>query len=147
MGGGWRQVSRLIRFRYGNVSMPRHLSVGRFDDLDKETMLGLYQLAGLEIPEPERPAGRGRRNQPHTRKPHDAVSRRRLNPSRRRTRKTDRQTYIPEVWFSPIVLPYLLWQGGGSRTLQNDSFSTSRNTIFALRRASSSKLARCLNFD
>ncbi len=78
------KVSRLIRFRYGNVSMPRHLSVGRFDDLDKETMTGLYQLAGLELPVPERPAGRGRRNQPHTRKPHDAVSRRRLNPSRRR---------------------------------------------------------------
>lgn len=83
------KVSRLIRFRYGNVSMPRHLSVGRIDDLDEEAMVELYRLAGLEVPKHERPRGRGRRDQPRASKPKDAVSRRRLSASRRQRGNKD----------------------------------------------------------
>lgn len=48
-------VSRLIRVRYGNATLARHIRPGRFDDLDAETMAALYQLAGLQAPVHEKP--------------------------------------------------------------------------------------------
>ncbi len=44
-------VSRLIRVRYGNATLARHIRPGRFDDLDADSMAALYQLAGLPVPE------------------------------------------------------------------------------------------------
>jgi 23S rRNA pseudouridine2605 synthase len=73
------KVSRLIRVRYGNVMLPRHVRAGRSEDLDAESTAALYALAGLSPPEtelkrkkgdaaPERPrrsrlAGRTRREE------------------------------------------------------------------------------------
>ncbi len=61
-------VSRLIRVRYGNATLARHIRPGRFEDMDAETMAGLYQLAGLQVPVHEKPARtstRGRAAPPH----------------------------------------------------------------------------------
>ncbi|UCH53123.1 MAG: pseudouridine synthase [Pseudomonadota bacterium] len=52
------RVSRLIRVRYGNVTLPRHLRPGRFEDLEPEQAAELYRLAGLTLPETKR---KGRR--------------------------------------------------------------------------------------
>jgi len=62
------QVSRLIRVRYGNVTMPRRMSVGRFEDIDEESMAELYRLAGLELPKPAPSVGRRGRGQQRARK-------------------------------------------------------------------------------
>jgi 23S rRNA pseudouridine2605 synthase len=48
------KVSRLIRVRYGNVTLARHIRPGRFDDLDDETMEALYQSVTLKLPAPEK---------------------------------------------------------------------------------------------
>ena len=47
------KVSRLIRVRYGNVMLPRHVRAGRTEDLDAESTAALYTLAGLPPPEIE----------------------------------------------------------------------------------------------
>jgi len=44
------KVSRLIRVRYGNVQLPRHIRAGRSEELDAETTAVLYSLAGLSAP-------------------------------------------------------------------------------------------------
>jgi 23S rRNA pseudouridine2605 synthase len=44
------KVSRLIRVRYGNVTLPRHVRPGRFEDLDAEGTSGLYALVDLNVP-------------------------------------------------------------------------------------------------
>lgn len=71
------KVSRLIRVRYGNVTLPRHLRPGRAEDLETEMAAELYRSVGLEPPQNEKrkPAPRSR----------DAETRRRL--SRHRSRK------------------------------------------------------------
>ncbi|HLD13865.1 MAG TPA: 23S rRNA pseudouridylate synthase B, partial [Burkholderiales bacterium] len=45
------KVSRLIRVRYGNVTLPRHLRPGRAEDLEPEMAAELYRSVGLEPPE------------------------------------------------------------------------------------------------
>jgi 23S rRNA pseudouridine2605 synthase len=59
------QVSRLIRVRYGPVSLPAGLRAGRFRDLTPQELGALY--AAVKLPPPKRevarraPARRGRR--------------------------------------------------------------------------------------
>jgi 23S rRNA pseudouridine2605 synthase len=68
------QVSRLIRVRYGNVSLGPRVFTGHWRDLTEEEVGGLLQLAGMERPRPPerhagarpskwpgKPVGRGRR--------------------------------------------------------------------------------------
>ena len=43
-------LSRLIRVRFGNVTLPRHLRPGRYEDLEPEAAAELYRLAGLAPP-------------------------------------------------------------------------------------------------
>lgn len=49
-------VSRLIRVRFGPVSLPRRLRPGKWVELDKEQSAALYDLVGLELPRPTRKA-------------------------------------------------------------------------------------------
>lgn len=57
-------VSRLIRVRYGSVTLPRLLRMRRAEELDREATAELYALVGLAAPEiqrrtkPVRPAAR-----------------------------------------------------------------------------------------
>lgn len=75
-------VSRLIRVRFGNVTLPRMLRPGRSEYMEAEPMAELYKGVGLLPPETVKkktlalPAGRPRRPRPVR----DAVSRRRNNP-------------------------------------------------------------------
>ena len=50
------QVSRLIRVRFGPVSLPRSLRAGRFQDLTPEELAELY--AAVKLPPPETPPRR-----------------------------------------------------------------------------------------
>ncbi len=79
------KVSRLIRVRFGPVTLPRMLRPGRWADLDAEVATALLESVGLK-PEPARaayrPAGRGIRPEktntsPRTRRKPDTRSRRR----------------------------------------------------------------------
>ena len=63
------KVSRLIRIRYGPMSLPRDLRAGRFRDLGRAELEALYKSVDLPAPAPEpqrrAPAGRRqRRRQP-----------------------------------------------------------------------------------
>ncbi len=59
------EVSRLIRIRYGSVTLPRRLRTGRFSDLDRSDLDSLCALVGYEPPKSP-PVGRlpGRRAAP-----------------------------------------------------------------------------------
>ncbi len=46
------QVSRLIRVRYGPVSLPPELHSGRFRDLDRSELQALYAAVDLPVPPP-----------------------------------------------------------------------------------------------
>jgi len=46
------KVSRLIRVRFGPVTLPRMLRPGRWEELDKETMTALIESVGLAPEEP-----------------------------------------------------------------------------------------------
>ena len=47
------RVSRLIRVRYGFVSLPRSLRGGQYEELDNKTVRRLYESVGMAFPEPE----------------------------------------------------------------------------------------------
>lgn len=58
------QVSRLIRIRYGPVSLPREVRAGHFQDLPQDDVKALYATVKLDAPEPHvrrRPAKKRRR--------------------------------------------------------------------------------------
>lgn len=44
------QVSRLIRIRFGPVTLPRHLPRGRFRELTGPALTELYESAGMAVP-------------------------------------------------------------------------------------------------
>ncbi len=52
------QVSRLIRVRYGALTLPRGLRAGRRQELTKDELDALYASVGMERPEAPRGAGR-----------------------------------------------------------------------------------------
>jgi 23S rRNA pseudouridine2605 synthase len=59
------QVSRLIRLRYGPITLPRALRTGRWQEMEKKDVEALYVAAGLEAPavrttRPSRAPGRAR---------------------------------------------------------------------------------------
>lgn len=58
-------VSRLIRVRFGPVTLPRHLRPGRYEDVDREETRALMREAGLArprlVPQPRRQKLRIRR--------------------------------------------------------------------------------------
>jgi len=60
------QVSRLIRIRYGPVSLPRDIRAGRFQDLQQDEIKALYTMVKLDAPEPRatrrRTSGKRRRH-------------------------------------------------------------------------------------
>lgn len=74
------QVSRLIRVRYGPVTLPRRLRPGKWQALDKEDARALYELAGLEPP--WRPRAAARQPRRRARQPGQV---RRPRPSRTRS--------------------------------------------------------------
>ena len=55
------QVSRLIRVRYGPVSLGRSLRPGKWRDLDPQEFRLLYESAGLALPEVRKPPSRRQR--------------------------------------------------------------------------------------
>ena len=58
------QVSRLIRIRYGPVSLPRSVRAGHFQDLQQDEIKALYATVKLDAPEPHvmrRPGKKRRR--------------------------------------------------------------------------------------
>ncbi|MEO0617489.1 MAG: pseudouridine synthase [Pseudomonadota bacterium] len=55
------KVSRLIRIGYGNLRLPPRLKPGRYADLARREVVGLYQSVGLEPPPEATPRGPGRR--------------------------------------------------------------------------------------
>jgi len=61
------KVSRLIRVRYGNVTLPRHLRPGRAEDLEPEMAAELYRSVGLEPPEDKKKIPLRRHVPPHHR--------------------------------------------------------------------------------
>ena len=58
-------VSRLIRVRFGPVTLPRRLRPGRYEDVDRDEARALMREAGFVRP---RPAGKARRPTPRTRR-------------------------------------------------------------------------------
>jgi 23S rRNA pseudouridine2605 synthase len=60
------QVSRLIRIRFGPVSLHRSLRAGRFQDLTAEELAALY--AAVKLPVPEEPPRRHRPEPRHGRR-------------------------------------------------------------------------------
>ena len=58
-------VSRLIRVRFGPVTLPRRLRPGRYEDVDRDEARALIREAGLVRP---RPASRPRRSTPRPRR-------------------------------------------------------------------------------
>lgn len=53
-------VSRLIRTRFGDVTLPRNLNRGRWQELDADVVLGLMAEMGMTLPQAEQPQRGGR---------------------------------------------------------------------------------------
>ncbi len=62
------EVSRLIRVRYGNVSLPRRLRAGRFTDLEPSEIDTLCELAGYAPSKAPAQATPGRKRSPRGRR-------------------------------------------------------------------------------
>ncbi|MDL2284314.1 rRNA pseudouridine synthase [Oxalobacter sp. OttesenSCG-928-P03] len=58
-------VSRLIRTRYGALTLPQNLKRGRWDELEENAVRDLLRLSGLEAKEDKKP---GKSRQPNQRK-------------------------------------------------------------------------------
>ncbi|MDO5668199.1 MAG: pseudouridine synthase [Alcaligenaceae bacterium] len=57
-------VSRLLRTRFGDITLPRNLSRGRWQELEADVVLGLMAEMGMALPQVEQtPQGRGARRQ------------------------------------------------------------------------------------
>ncbi|CAM5206191.1 pseudouridine synthase [Oligella ureolytica] len=54
-------VSRLIRTRFGDVTLPSHLKRGRWQELDADVVLGLMAEMGMPLPQVEERFQEGRR--------------------------------------------------------------------------------------
>jgi 23S rRNA pseudouridine2605 synthase len=63
------RVSRLIRIRYGPVSLPRSLRAGKWQELDHRAVAELYAAAGLEYGVPVPPKARRERATPKVARP------------------------------------------------------------------------------
>ena len=61
-------VSRLIRVRFGPVTLPRHLRPGRYEDVDRDEARALMREAGFVRPRPGRPASPPPPRPPRTRR-------------------------------------------------------------------------------
>ena len=53
-------VSRLIRTRYGSMTLPRGLKRGRWEEMEEHDVRGLMSMIGMDKPSGERPAPQGR---------------------------------------------------------------------------------------
>lgn len=71
------KVSRLIRVRYGTVTLPRLVRPGRTEELDRDALAELYLLVGMKPPARTRPA--------HTRPTRPVAA-----PARRKQRRVGR---------------------------------------------------------
>lgn len=54
------QVSRLLRVRYGPISLPRALHLGRWREATREEVAALYALSGADVPQAPREARKPR---------------------------------------------------------------------------------------
>ena len=61
-------VSRLIRVRFGPVTLPRHLRLGRYEDVDRDEAQALMREVGFARPRLSRPPEPTRRRPPRTRR-------------------------------------------------------------------------------
>jgi len=75
-------VSRLIRVRYGPVSLPRWLRPGRWEELAEQPLLLLRQSVGLEKPEKVAHQGSSKKPMPRKTRHGTRQSRNRRNPGR-----------------------------------------------------------------
>ena len=53
-------VSRLIRTRFGDITLPRNLRRGRWEELDSDLVLAIMEQVGLNRPVADQEGGRGR---------------------------------------------------------------------------------------
>ena len=60
-------VSRLIRVRFGPVTLPRHLRPGRYEDVERDEARALMREVGFTRPRLSRPSDPSRRRPPRTR--------------------------------------------------------------------------------
>jgi 23S rRNA pseudouridine2605 synthase len=81
------KVSRLIRVRFGPVTLPRLLRPGRWAELDKDTAALLLESVGIE---PDEPRGQRERAHPAVKPEAAAKPRRAVGTSRRATGKPGR---------------------------------------------------------
>ncbi|MBI3545427.1 MAG: 23S rRNA pseudouridine(2605) synthase RluB [Gammaproteobacteria bacterium] len=91
------KVSRLIRIRYGSLSLPPHFHARRFMEADEATLRDLYQSADLAPPTAAKPVSRKPRkpqqaNKSARRPPPEGKGRSKRQPAFERNRTGARQT-------------------------------------------------------